>query len=133
MSKWTMPNRLPTDGPMGVRRVGDDYLALDFNGHEVTVSRYNAARLYGMLGMFLEIPLSKAMGKAIKLTPPGVDLNMSVEFPEPKSLGERLAQSLLPDKIGSFTKVLEPVRCVHGTTPPEMCEHSGCHPFWSGK
>lgn len=108
MSAWRMPERLPTDGPIGVRRAGDDYLALDFNGHEVRVSRYNAARLYGMLGMFLEIPLPKAMGKAIKLTPPGVELNMSVEFPKPKSLGEALAQALLPDTMGDFVKVKEP-------------------------
>ena len=125
MTAWKMPKRIPTDGPVGIRRVGDHYLALSFDGHEVTISLYNAARIFGMIALFLEIPLPKKLGAAIKLTPPGAEAKMTLEWPEPKTLGERIAQRLVR---GAVEKVLlGPARCVHGTNPPEMCEHAGCH------
>ena len=126
-----MPPRLPEDGSCGVRRVDDEHLAINAEGAgELVVSRYNAARIFAMLGMFLEIPLSKTVAKAIVLTPPDKKMDVAFEFPEPKTLGERVAHALvvsaMPDRIGDFEKVTEePNRCVHGVNPPSMCVHCG--------
>jgi hypothetical protein len=106
VTAFKMPERLPEDGPVGVRREGDRHLCLYAEGlGSLTVSEYNAARLFGILAMFLEIRLPKALGKAIVLTEPGVETKMELEFPEPKTLGDRLALALLPDRIGDFEKV----------------------------
>lgn len=62
--------REPEDGAVSIHRVTDD------KGHErllircgeaaIESSFYNASRIFGMLSLMLEIPLSKAIGKAIK-------------------------------------------------------------------
>ena len=113
MSAFKMPPRLPEDGSCRVRRVDDEHLAISAEGAgELVVSRYNAARIFAMLGMFLEIPLSKAIGKAIILAPPDKKMDVAFEFPEPETLGERVTQALvvsaMPDRIGNFEKITDP-------------------------
>jgi hypothetical protein len=113
LTKFKQPPRLPDDGPCGVTRVDDDHLRLSAVScgveGSIIVSRYNASRLYAMIGMFLEIPLSKAVGKEIILSPPDKKMDVSFGFPEQKTLGERMAQALvvsqMPDRIGDFVKV----------------------------
>lgn len=73
MTAWTMPARRPLDGPVSVSRLGDGdeemlRIAVETDGETkyLEVSPYNAARVFGMLAMFLEIPLPARIGKAIK-------------------------------------------------------------------
>lgn len=108
-SKWTMPERQPEDGALNVSRLpgGRLYLQITHACGNLVLSDYNAARLFGILALFLEIPLPPALGKAIKLTRPGDDnLNATMGFPEPKTLGEKLAQHLVGkelEKVGVVT------------------------------
>lgn len=101
-----MPRRQLDDGSVGVRRLSTGYLELSTDGSgdvcsgKLVVSPYNAARLFGMLSLFLEIPLPAALASAIKLTEPGQPLNATYAFPEPKTLGERLAQGLIAKELG---------------------------------
>lgn len=65
-----MPARKSSDGPMKVTAVDDDTIRItvETNGvsESVTMSRYNAWRVFGAMSLFLDLPLSKALGKAIK-------------------------------------------------------------------
>jgi len=66
--------REPDDGQVAVRRVTDDQgrerlMIVCGEGETcqtIECSLYNASRIFGMLAVMLEIPLSKAVGKAIK-------------------------------------------------------------------
>jgi hypothetical protein len=62
--------REPDDGQVAVRRVTDDQgrerLMIVCGEQAIECSFYNASRIFGMVALFLEIPLSKAVGKAIK-------------------------------------------------------------------
>lgn len=110
MPAWKMPPRQPDDGPLRVARIRElpGYLEFNHQAGNLILSDYNAARLFGMLAMFLEIKLPPKLAKAIVLTDPGVKMDMTLDFPEPKTLGEALAQALLPDTIGDFEKVAQP-------------------------
>lgn len=94
---WKMPERQPEDGEICVSRLRDGapHLRMTHAAGNLVLSEYNAARLFGILALFLEIPLPPALGKAIKLTRPGDNLNATMGFAEPKTLGDKLAQSLL--------------------------------------
>lgn len=97
-----MPERQPDDGPLGVDRPHgqDGYLRFKHGDQWMVLSEYNAARLFGMLALFLNIPLPSALGKAIKLTKPGDDeLNASFGFPEAKTLGDKVAQHLIGEAL----------------------------------
>lgn len=97
-----MPERQPDDGPLGVSRVDDDpgYLRFTHGDQWMVLSEYNAARLFGMLALFLKIPIPRALGKAIKLTKPGDDeLNASFGFPKARTLGDKLAQHLVGEAL----------------------------------
>lgn len=64
--------RLPDDGPIGIERLDDDRLLVyveTSNGDRqfITVSLFNAARIFGALSVFLGINLPRAIGKAIKM------------------------------------------------------------------
>lgn len=65
-----MPERKPSDGPMGVSRPGPEQITItattDGEMQSITMSDYNAWRTLGVLAMMLGIPLSKEVGKAIK-------------------------------------------------------------------
>ncbi len=52
-----MPERLDADGFVEVEAIGDDYLELRVENAGLRMSRYNAARLWGILGLFLGVPL----------------------------------------------------------------------------
>jgi hypothetical protein len=74
--KWTMPPRQPEDGKVEISQLDDDSLVLSVtrvldekrsDTDSIRMSRYNAARMFGMLSLFLGIPLPKKLGKAIKL------------------------------------------------------------------
>lgn len=71
--------RKPTDGPVSINRLENEDLVLnastDGKIESLTTSPYNASRLFGMLALFLEIPLSKAVGKAIKF---GDEVDMGI-------------------------------------------------------
>jgi hypothetical protein len=60
-------DRLPDDSGVSVSRQGEQHLALSCGDHTLTVSEFNAARLFAMLALMLEIPLPKGLGKAIHL------------------------------------------------------------------
>jgi hypothetical protein len=66
-----MPERLPTDGPVGVGRGKDDTIRVDVSTAGVTqhlvMSEHNAWRVFGMLSLMLKIPLPSKTAKAIKL------------------------------------------------------------------
>lgn len=70
MSEFKQAERLPLDGEIGVARQGVDHFVLHVeNGgvrEQMTVSKFNAARVFGALALFLEIPLPPKVKKAIK-------------------------------------------------------------------
>jgi hypothetical protein len=69
------PPRQPTDGPVAVRwadRSADDgVIEVDVTTggkmERITMSMFNAYRVFGMMALMLEVPLPKAVGKGIKL------------------------------------------------------------------
>ncbi len=68
---FQQPPRLPSDGAVAIRNLGDDRVAIvvTTNGEEQSIvcSPFNATRVFGMLAVMLHIPLPAALGKAIKL------------------------------------------------------------------
>lgn len=62
-----MPDRLAGDGPVSIERTDDDRIVLGCDGSTISVSEFNAWRLFGMMALMLEIPLPSKVGKAIKL------------------------------------------------------------------
>lgn len=94
-----MPARADFDGPISVRRIGEVLIIEATQGAlttHVEMSEYNAWRAFGCLSLLLDIPLPPHVGKVIKLddgkgNPPKATLG----YPEPKTLGERLAQNLI--------------------------------------
>ncbi len=72
MSRLVMPARKPVDGPAGIDRGdgdGEIGITVEHGGQpqRIVMSEYNAWRVFGMLSVFLHIPLPSATGKAIKL------------------------------------------------------------------
>ena len=68
---FVQADRQATDGAVNVRRIGDDRLMVAVvnggAGAAIELSEFNASRIFAMLALMLEIPLPKAIGKAIKL------------------------------------------------------------------
>lgn len=66
--KFEMPKRLPDDGPITFTRLGDEHFVASVTTkglrEELHMSRYNAARLFAMIGLFLEIELPDELGTA---------------------------------------------------------------------
>jgi hypothetical protein len=63
-------DRKPEDGPISVTREGEKIRVVVETGEvsqSILMSEYNAARVFGALSVTLEVPLSKAVAKAIKL------------------------------------------------------------------
>jgi hypothetical protein len=107
-AKWKMPERKPSDGPIGITRAEDGYLIIDCDDTAIKVSEYNAARIFGMLSLFLEIKLPQKLGEAIKLTPDGAQAPMmTVAFPEPQTLGEKLSTALFIEELRAQGQVIE--------------------------
>lgn len=78
--RYVMPERLPTDG---VVRVGDDdggRIFIEADGNRITMSPFNAWRIFGMLSLQLHLPLPKVLHKAIVLTTPGKTLPSGAQF-----------------------------------------------------
>lgn len=98
-----MPERQPFDGPISVRRVGESFIIEATQGGlttRVEMSEYNAWRTFGCLALFLEIPLPSHVSKAIDLSDgKGNPPKATVCYPEPKTLGERLAQNLTMNEL----------------------------------
>lgn len=74
MDELKMPEREEGDGAVGLKwesRLGDNrlWLKVETDGahYSVPISEHNAWRLFGILAVMLEIPLSKRVGKAIRL------------------------------------------------------------------
>lgn len=69
--KKTQPPRAPSDGPVSVRTPTDDVVEIeattDGKAQAISMSTYNAWRVFGMLALMLGIPLPPATGKAIRL------------------------------------------------------------------
>jgi hypothetical protein len=63
--------RKPSDGEVSLRRSDADGFLLevvtDGVRHGIFMSEYNASRVFASLALMLKIPLSKAVGKEIKL------------------------------------------------------------------
>jgi hypothetical protein len=61
--------REPDDGGVWLRRIKDDQgrerIQFGCGEQVIECSEYNAARLFGMLALTLEVPLSKEVRKAI--------------------------------------------------------------------
>lgn len=102
MTTFKMPERLPEDGAVGITRIDENHLSIDVttNGEpgSLTMSRFNAARVFGFLAVFLEIPLPAKLGKAIKFGGPDLNMTFGPDAP-PKNLGERIAANLKNDFI----------------------------------
>jgi hypothetical protein len=71
MKKWTMAERQPGDGAVSASRPVPDKLAVtvttDGKMQSLVMSEYNAARLFGMLALMLEIPLPRAVAKSVQI------------------------------------------------------------------
>jgi hypothetical protein len=71
MDDLKMPERQPGDGTASVQAPTDGVIAIsvttDGEAQAITMSRYNAWRVFGMLALMLGLPLSAKVGKAIKL------------------------------------------------------------------
>lgn len=61
-----MPERQPGDGAVSLRR-DKNMIVIECGSRVLIVGEYNAWRIFGMLAVLLGIPLSKKVGKAIKL------------------------------------------------------------------
>ena len=63
--------RSDTDGPVSVKRPDDGFVVVEVTSagkvESILMSEYNASRVFGMLAVMLGIPLSRDVGKAIKL------------------------------------------------------------------
>jgi hypothetical protein len=92
-AKLQMPARDEFDGPISVRRIGEILIIQATQGAlttHVEMSEYNAWRAFGCLALLLGVPLPPHIAKAIKLGP----TKANIGYPEPKTLGERVAQNL---------------------------------------
>lgn len=96
--KLQMPARAELDGPIRVQRIGESLIVEATQGGMTTrveMSEYNAWRTFGCLALLLEIPLPPHISKAIKLSDGnGKPPKAIIGYPEPKTLGERVAQNL---------------------------------------
>jgi hypothetical protein len=59
--------RLPDDPGICVREEGPDHVEVTVGDDWVIMSRYNARRVLGALSIILELPLTKAAAKSIKM------------------------------------------------------------------
>lgn len=63
--------RQPCDGQISVQRpgTGDIYISVTHNGIEqgLTMSDWNARRIFGSLSVILELPLAKSAAKKIQM------------------------------------------------------------------
>lgn len=103
MKKLVMPPRTPSDGTIRLQRGGEERLLVtvvtDGEQRSIDVGIYNAWRLFGMLALFLEIPLPKRVGKAVRLSEPGdPPFDFEIELPA-RNLGERVAQYFIAKKM----------------------------------
>lgn len=76
MTKYKMPERQPGDGDVKIRRhpgAIEVEVTTCHKTESIMMSEYNAWRLFGMLSCMLDLPLPKAVGKAIVLTDPSPD------------------------------------------------------------
>lgn len=97
------PERQSFDGPCRVERIGD-VIVVESTQNGVTtrceMSEFNAWRIFGCLALILEIPLPSRIGKAINLgDKAGNPPKAIIGYPEPTSLGERVAQSLVMQEL----------------------------------
>lgn len=96
--KFSQPERKETDGPMSVRWLDDDRRVLEIsvtNGDKVeaiTMSAYNAWRVFGCMAFMLELPLRKDVEASISLGKGGGEVTFV--RPAAKTFGERVAAHL---------------------------------------
>jgi hypothetical protein len=62
-----MPERQPTDKNIGVRDIGNGEYEIECGDQRMVVGEYNLVRIFGVTAILLGIPLSKSVGKNIKL------------------------------------------------------------------
>jgi hypothetical protein len=98
-----MPPRESFDGPCSVQRVGDVIIVGSTQNGMTThceMSEYNAWRIFGCLSLMLDIPLPPHVRKVIDLSDgKGNPPKAVIGYPEPKTLGERLAQNLTMNEL----------------------------------
>lgn len=99
MSK--QPKRKPSDGPVGVKRCGEDGIAITATRYGVEgiliMSEYNAWRVFGLLALMLGVRLPKKVSETIKL---GERLDAKVGPPKDATFGDRLAFALAMQLAG---------------------------------
>lgn len=107
MKNVGQPPRGEKDGPVGVRRLEDETLAISatYDGTErsIVVSEYNAWRIFGTLAMFLGVKLPKKLAESIKLG----EVSGSVEFPHDGTIGGMVASSMAAERT---KEVLQKIR-----------------------
>jgi hypothetical protein len=68
--QYTMPERQPNDGAIGVRRE-DGYVVLTVDGKSLRMSDFNAWRIFGAMSLLYHFTLPRALQKAICFVTPG--------------------------------------------------------------
>ncbi len=104
--KYKMPERLPEDGAVTVSRLGEKFLTLrvETDGKEelITLSLFNAWRLFGSLSLMLNLPLNKEVSAAIQMTASKehpITLTFGLEPYKKLSFGDRVAHHLKMDIV----------------------------------
>lgn len=106
------PPRGEKDGAVSVNRSTDGtlFISATHGGEErsLTVSEYNAWRIFGMLALFLEVPLPKKLGKSIQFG----EVSGSIAVPHDGTLGGKVAAAL------AATRVEEALQKAEGVAAP---------------
>lgn len=91
-----MPERQPTDGAVSVNRPAKGMIGItastDGQLETLRMSEFNAWRVFGMLSLFLGLPLPKAVGKAIKLS--ASRRSAARDHRRPRHAGEPVAREM---------------------------------------
>jgi hypothetical protein len=71
VARFVQAQRAGIDGPVSVKRPDENFVLVtvttDGRTESILMTEHNASRVFAMLAVMLEIPLSPAVGKAIKL------------------------------------------------------------------
>ena len=99
MTASKQPPRGPYDGPVGVRRVGDEFIITAAQCDVETTCRaseYNAWRIFGALAAMLGVTLPKKVASSIQL---GVSIaTMGVDLPPDASIGQHVGAAMAAKK-----------------------------------
>ena len=115
---YEMPPRQTIDGPVSVDRPDPGWIGITVETNDtparVTMSEYNAWRVFGLLSVMLGLPLSKVVSKAIKLSDDPSQFSATMGPATPlTSFGDKVAwhlkQQVLAEELAKQGIVMEPV------------------------